>query len=467
MGVLYLGRPHGGIHNMNIKSTEKKENSTVELVIEVEAAEFEAALNKVYAKQRKNIALPGFRKGKAPRKMIEAMYGPQVFYEDAIEEAYPDAYAAALKEAGIEPVAYPQLEVQEVGKEGVTFKAVVTVAPEVKLKKYKGMTAPKSEVKVTDEDIEQELKPYINRAARLVTVERPAANGDTVVIDFKGLKDGVPFEGGTAENYSLELGSGAFVPGFEEQLVGAKAGDEKALDITFPEEYTPELAGAAVVFEVKVHEVKERQVPTVDDEFAKDVSEFETLADFKKDLGEKLAARRQEQADREFENALIEKLADGMEAEIPQDMIDYQTDRLVEEYAMRIQSQGIKFEDYLKMLNMSVDDVRAQAKEQAERRVRTDLALDAVIKAEGLEVSEEELDAEINRLAEENSMEAEAVRKVAPLDEIRKGMLNKKAVELIVSSAKVSKAGTRKSTKKAADKAEEPEKSEEAGEAKE
>ena len=233
------------------------------------------------------------------------------------------------------------------GKEGFTFKAVVTVRPEVKLGEYKGLTAEKAEVTVTDEDIDNELKPFINRATRLVTVEREAKKGDTVVIDFEGFKDGVPFEGGKAEGHSLELGSGSFVPGFEEQLVGAKAGDEKDLDITFPEDYHADLAGKAVVFKVKVHEVKEKQEPAVDDEFAKDVSEFDTLADFKKDLGEKLKERRETQAQRDFEAALMEQVMDNMECEVPEAMVEYQADQMVQDYAQRVTAQGIPFEQYL------------------------------------------------------------------------------------------------------------------------
>ena len=277
---------------MNVKSKENKENSAIELVIEVSAAEFDAAINKVYNKQKKNISIPGFRKGKAPRKIVESMYGAEVFYEDAVEEAYPAAYTEALKQEGIEPVAYPKLEIVEVGKDGFTFKALVTVKPEVKLGEYKGLTAPKAEVNITEEDIDGEMKSYVDRATRLVSVDRAAENGDTAVIDFEGFKDGVAFEGGKAENYSLELGSGSFVPGFEDQVVGMKAGEEKDINLTFPEDYTPDLAGAAVTFKVKLHEVKEHQKPVLDDEFAKDVSEFETLADLRKDLGEKLKERR-------------------------------------------------------------------------------------------------------------------------------------------------------------------------------
>ena len=324
---------------MNIKSNEKKENSTFELVIEVGAAEFQAAVDKVYNRQKSRINIPGFRKGKAPRKMVEKMYGAEIFFEDAISLAYPDAYEAALKETGIEPVAYPQLEVLEVSASGFTFKATITVKPEATIKDYKDLPVAKPEVKVSAADVKAELKPYIDRASRLVSVDRKAKKGDTAVIDFEGFRDGVPFQGGKGENFSLELGSGSFVPGFEDQVIGMKAGDEKDLDITFPENYTPELAGAQVVFKVKVHEVKEKQEPEVDDEFAKDVSEFDTLDEFKKDLGEKLKVRRQEQADRDFENAVIDALIEKLECDVPQAMIDYRADKMLEDYANRIQSQ--------------------------------------------------------------------------------------------------------------------------------
>ena len=448
---------------MNIKSNEKKENSTIELVIQVGADEFNAAIDKVYNKQKKNIALPGFRKGKAPRKMVEAMYGTEVFYEDAIEEAYPAAYTAALEETGIDPVAYPKLEIQEVGKDGFAFKATVTVKPEVKVKDYKGMTAPKADVKVTAADVKAELQTYIDRASRLVTVDRAAKKGDTVVIDFEGFKDGVAFDGGKAENYSLELGSGSFVPGFEDQLIGAKAGDEKDIDITFPEDYTADLAGAAVVFKVKVHEVKERQEPTVDDEFAKDVSEFETLADLKKDLSDKLKKTRQEQADKEFENALIQQVIDNMECDVPEAMIEYQADKMVEDYSMRIQAQGFKFEDYLNMMGTTLDQMRKQAKEGAGRSVRTNLALEAVAEAEGFEITDADVDAEIKKLADEYDMEEDQVRAAVPVEDLKHDLLNKKAIELIVSTAKAEKKA--KKTAKKADAAEETEKAEEVEEA--
>ena len=421
---------------MNIKSNEKKENSAIELVVEVSAAEFDAAINKVYNKQKKNIMVPGFRKGKVPRKMVEKMYGEQVFFEDAVEEAYPAAYDAALKEAGIVPVAYPKLEIVEVSKDGFTFKALVTVQPEASVKEYKGLVVAKPEVKVTAADVKAEMKPYIDRASRLVSVDRKAKKGDVAVIDFEGFKDGVAFEGGKGENYSLELGSGSFVPGFEEQVIGMKAGEEKDLDITFPENYTADLAGAAVVFKVKVNEVKERQEPALDDEFAKDVSEFDTLDEFKKDLKEKLKARRQQQAERDYEAAVIDALLENLVCDVPEAMVEYRADKMVEEQAMRMQQNGLNFQDYLKYMGLSMDDVRAQAKTAADRAVRTALALDAVAKAEGIEVTQEELDAEVKRLAEQFHVTEEEVREVSNESDMKQDLGSKKALELVKSSAK-------------------------------
>ena len=430
---------------MNVKSVEKQEKSTVELVIEVGKEEFEAAVEKVYKRQRGKITVPGFRKGKAPRKIIEGMYGSGVFYEDAINDVYPEAYAQAIEQEKLDAVAWPKVEIVDVGKEGLTFKAVVTVRPEVKLGEYKGLTAEKPEVTVTDEDIDNELKPYDNRASRMVTVEREAKNGDTVVIDFEGFLDGTPFDGGKGEGHSLELGSGSFIPGFEEQLVGAKAGDEKDLNVTFPEDYhASELAGKPVIFKVKVHEVKEKQLPEVDDEFAKDVSEFDTLADFKKDLGEKLKARRESQVQRDFEAALMEQVMDNMEVEIPDAMVDYEADQLVNDMAQRIQAQGIPFEQYLAMTGMNMDIMREQAKAAALERVRRDLALGAIVAAENITVSDEEVEEEYKRLAEQYHMELDQVKKAVEADGIRKEESYHKAEHVVYDSAKVGKAPAKK-----------------------
>ena len=442
---------------MNVKSVEKQEKSTVELVIEVGKEEFEAAVEKVYRKQRGSITVPGFRKGKAPRKIIEGMYGSGVFYEDAINEVYPEAYAQAIEQEKLDAVAWPKVEIVDVGKEGLTFKALVTVRPEVKLGEYKGLTAEKTVAEVTDEDLEGELKPYINRATRMVTVEREAQNGDTVVIDFEGFLDGKPFEGGKGEGHSLELGSGSFVPGFEEQLVGAKAGDEKDLDITFPEDYHADLAGKAVVFKVKVHEVKAKELPTVDDEFAKDVSEFETLEEFKKDLAAKLTERREHQAQHAFEESLLHQVMDNMEVEIPEAMVEYEADNLVNDMAQRIQAQGIPFEQYLAMMGMSVDMMREQAKAAAQERVRQDLALNAVVAAEGITVSDEELEAEYKRVAEQYHVSEEEAKKNLSEENVRKELAVGKARQLIIDSGKVGKAPAKKAAKKKAEEADEGE----------
>ena len=424
---------------MNVKSVEKQEKSTVELVIEIGKEEFEAAVEKVYKKQRGKISVPGFRKGKAPRKIIEGMYGSGVFYEDAINDLYPEAYAQAIEQEKLDAVAWPKVEIVDVGKEGLTFKALVTVRPEVKLGEYKGLTAEKAEVAISDEDVDNELKPFINRATRMVTVERAAETGDTVVIDFEGFLDGKPFDGGKAEGHSLELGSGSFVPGFEEQLVGAKAGDEKELNITFPEDYHAELAGKAVVFKV-------------DDEFAKDVSEFDTLADFKKDLGEKLKERRETQNQRDFEAALMEQVMDNMEVEIPDAMVEYEADNLVNDMAQRIQAQGIPFDQYLAMTGMTMDIMREQAKAAALERVRRELALGAIVAAENITISDEELEEEYKRLAEQYHMDVDKVKAAVTADSIRKEQSYHKAEHVVYDSAKVGKApAKKKSTKKKAE----------------
>ena len=437
---------------MNVNSVEKKEKSTVELTIQVEADAFEAAVQKAYEKERKNIGVPGFRKGKAPRKIIEGMYGSGVFYEDAINDLYPEAYAQAIEQEKLDAVAWPKVEIVDVGKEGLTFKALVTVRPEVKLGEYKGLTAEKAEVAISDEDVDNELKPFINRATRMVTVERAAETGDTVVIDFEGFLDGKPFDGGKAEGHSLELGSGSFVPGFEEQLVGAKAGDEKELNITFPEDYHAELAGKAVVFKVKVHEVKAKELPEVDDEFAKDVSEFDTLADFKKDLGEKLKERRETQNQRDFEAALMEQVMDNMEVEIPDAMVEYEADNLVNDMAQRIQAQGIPFDQYLAMTGMTMDIMREQAKAAALERVRRELALGAIVAAENITISDEELEEEYKRLAEQYHMDVDKVKAAVTADSIRKEQSYHKAEHVVYDSAKVGKApAKKKSTKKKAE----------------
>ena len=340
-------------------------------------------------------------------------------------------------------------QIVEVGKDGLTFKALVSVRPEVKLGTYKGLTASKDVAKVTDKDVDEELKPYIDRATRLVSVDRAAQNGDTVVIDFEGFDNGEAFDGGKGENYDLKLGAGMFVPGFEEQLVGAKAGEEKDLDITFPEDYHPGLAGKAVVFHVKVKEVKEPQAPVVDDEFAKDVSEFETMDAFRKSLAEKIADRRSKQADADFENQVLEQLIENMECEIPDGMVDVQLDRLMEDYAMRLQSQGISMEDYQKMMGVNGDIVRESARPSALRQVQMQLALTAVADAENIEVTDEEVQAEIDRLAKQYNIDAEQVKAAVPVEDLKKDLRLRKASDLVIAEAKVGKAKKKAAAKKA------------------
>ena len=437
---------------MSVKNVEKVEKSQVALTIEVGAAEFEAAIEKAYQKMRKKINVQGFRPGKAPRKMIEKMYGAEVFFEEAINNAFPEAYDAAIKEQELKVVGYPDVEmVGECTKEGFTFKAVVPVYPEVTLGEYKGLSAEKEEVKVGAADVNERLKGMQERNTRLVSVEREAQNGDTVVIDFEGFLDGVAFEGGKGENYSLELGSSSFVPGFEEQLVGLKAGDEKDLDITFPEEYTPELAGKAVVFKVKVHEVKGKEVPELDDEFAKDVSEFDTLKELKADLKKKITEERQKAADSAFEDKLMEMVAENLVVEIPDAMVEAQAHQFIDNFKMQLAQSGIPYEQYQQMTGNTEEKMLEEAKDPALRQVKVDLAIAAIIKAENIEISDEEVEAEYNKLAEMYGMEVEMVKKYLTDDQIKDQLCTQKAVSVVADNAVVVKA-EKKTTKKTAKK---------------
>lgn len=433
---------------MNVKNVEKLEKSMVALTIEASAEEFEAALNKAYLKERGRIMIPGFRKGKAPRKMIEAMYGAEVFYEGAINEAYPDLFAQAVEQEKLDTVAYPEVELLDVSKEGFSFKATVAVRPEVKLGKYKALTAPKETVKVTEKDIDGELRPYIQRATRMVDVDRKAKKGDTVNIDYEGFLGDKPFAGGKDEGHDLELGSGMFIPGFEDQLVGAKAGTDKDVVVTFPEDYgAKELAGKEATFKVKVNAVKEKVEPKLDDEFAKDVSEFETLSELRKDLGDKLKERREAQATREFEEALMEQVTENMTVEIPDAMIEEQARRMLEDYSQRITSQGISFEQYLAMTGMTVDMLKAQAHEGAIRVVKRELAMDAIVAAEKIEATEEDLNAEYIRLGEQYQMPASEIAKIIPAEDLKMDIVRRKAAEVVYTSGKAGKAAAKKASK--------------------
>jgi len=425
---------------MKVINCEKKEKSTVELTIQVEAEAFEAAVQAAYLKNRKSINVPGFRKGKAPRKIIEGMFGSGVFYEDAINDCYPAAYEAAVKEQGLDDVGYPETEIVEVGPQGLTFKALVPVRPEVKLGQYKGLTAPKASVAVTEEDVDNEMKPFILRATRLVSVEREAQMGDTAVIDFEGFDNGTAFEGGKGFNYELKLGSGSFVPGFEEQVVGMKAGEEKDLDITFPEDYHADLAGKAVVFHVKVNEVKESQEPVVDDEFAKDVSEFETLEAFRADLKAKLTERREAQVENMYQEAIRAQLIENMECEIPNGMVEVQLDNMMERYAANLQNQGISLEDYMSMMGMDVATLRATSRDNAVKELQTQLALEAVAKAENIEVTDEEIEAEFANLAEQYKLDVAMVKSAINPADLKKDLMMTRANDLVMANAVVGEA---------------------------
>ena len=421
---------------MTVKSCEKLEKSRVALTIEVGAEEFEAAVNKAYLKMRGKMNIPGFRPGKAPRKMIESMYGAEVFYEEAVNAVLPDAYESAVDEQKLEVVGYPQVEVESVGKEGAVFKCTVAVYPEVELGQYKGLEAVKAEVKVMAADVNARLKEMADRNSRLVAVERAVKKGDTANIDFEGFDNGVAFEGGKGDAFDLEIGSGSFVPGFEDQLIGMKAGEEKDIDITFPENYTPELAGKPVVFHVKVNEVKVKELPAIDDEFAKDVSEFDTLKELKADIKKKMIEERTTAAQRAFEDVLMTKVAEGVKADIPEEMIELQAQQLVDGFKQQLAAQGIPYDQYLKMTGMEEAKIIADAKEPASNQVKMDLAIRAIIKAEGLEVSDEEVETEMKNVADKYGMDLDTVKKYLRTEDVKEQVMREKVIKVVADSAK-------------------------------
>ena len=420
---------------MTVKSCEKLEKSRVALTIEASAEEFEAAVNKAYLKMRGKINVPGFRVGKAPRKIIEKMYGEEVFYEEAVNIILPDAYEDAVKEQKLDVVGYPEVELESCTKDGVVFKCTVAVYPEVKLGQYKGLEAPKAEVKVAAADVNARLKEMADRNSRLVSVERAVKKGDTADIDFEGFDNGVAFDGGKGENFDLEIGSGSFVPGFEEQLIGMKAGEEKDIDITFPENYAPELAGKPVVFHVKVNEVKVKEVPAIDDEFAKDVSEFDTLKELKADIKKKMTAERTEAAQRAFEDVLMAKVAEGVEAEIPHEMVELQAERMMEQFKQQLAAQGIPFDQYLQMTGTTEADFRKQADGPAAEQVKMDLAVEAIVKADGLEATDEDVENELKNVAEKYGMDLETVKKYLRPEDVKEQVIREKAVKVVADSA--------------------------------
>lgn len=424
---------------MALKSSNKVDTNTYEIEVTVDAQTFADACKSAYMKQRKSIQIPGFRKGKATQGMVEKVYGEGAFYEEALEIVYPNAVQSAIDEAELKVVGQPfDLDVPVMSKaEGVEMKMKVTTYPEVKLGEYKGLEAKMLDTEATDDDVAEELKNMQDRNSRLVTVEdRAAEMGDTAEIDFEGFVDGVAFEGGKGENYPLELGSGSFIPGFEEQVAGHKSEEEFDVNVTFPGEYAEELAGKDAVFKCKIHEIKSKELPELDDDFAKDVSEFDTLDELKADLKKQIADRKTASANTDFENQLLEQVCDNMEVEIPECMFDQKCDEMIQDYAYRLQMQGIDLNTYLGYLGQTQEQFKAQFMDGAKQQVKTQIALDAIVEAEKLEATEDEINAEIDKLAAQYDMEADKIKAAVPQDQIAKDVTTKKAVDLIVNSAK-------------------------------
>lgn len=424
---------------MALKSSNKIDTNTYELEVTVAPEEFADACKKAFNKQRKSIQLPGFRKGKVTQGMVEKFYGEGAFFEEALEIVYPTVVSAAIDEAGIRTVDSPyDLEVPVMSKEeGVEMKMKVTVYPEVKLGDYKGLKATMLPTEASDEDVDAELENMRDRNSRLITVEdRAAEMGDTAEIDFEGFVDGVAFEGGKGENYPLELGSGSFIPGFEEQVAGHKIDEEFDVNVTFPEDYAEELAGKDATFKCLIHEIKTKELPELDDEFAKDVSEFDTLDELKADLKKQMSEKKAEDAKVDFENQLIEQVTENMECEIPEVMFEKRTDEMVQDYSYRLQMQGIDLNMYLTYLGQDMDSFKASFREQAEKNVKASIALEAIVDAEKIEATEEEIDAEVAKLAEQYQMDADQIKAAVPADQLAADIKTRKAVDLIVEAAK-------------------------------
>ena len=426
---------------MSVK-VETLEKNMAKLVIEVPAEELEKALQAAYNKNKKHISIPGFRKGKVPRQMVEKMYGPGFFYEDAANMLIPVEYDKAAAESGLEIVSRPVIDIEQIEKgKAFIFTAEVAVKPEVTLGEYKGLEVAKTEVTVSEEEVAAELEKEREKNARTISVEdRAVENGDMIMLDFEGFVNGVAFDGGKGENYPLTIGSNAFIPGFEDQLVGAKLGEEVEVNVTFPEEYqAKELAGCPAVFKCKVNEIKVKELPELDDDFAQDVSKFDTLAEYKEDIQAKLAANKADAAKRAKEDAVIEKIIENAQMDIPEAMIDTQARQLVDEFAQRIQAQGLSFEQYLQFTGMNLDTALEQMKPNAVKRIQSRLVLEAVVKAENIEVSEEDVKAEIAKMAANYKMDAEKLAEIMSDEEkkqIQMDMAIEKAVELVTEAAK-------------------------------
>lgn len=427
---------------MTVKN-EQVEKNLVKLTFEVSAEDFNKAINDVYRKNVKKFNIPGFRKGKAPRAVIEKYYTEAVFYDDAVNAVLPEAYENAVKEAELDVVAKPEIDIEEIKKgEPVVFTALVTTKPEVTLGDYKGIEVEKIEHNVTDEDVQKDLEAAQKKNARLITVEdRPIENGDIAVIDFEGFVDGIAFDGGKGDDYELEIGSGTFIPGFEEQLVGAKTDDLVDVNVKFPEEYHAEnLKGKDAVFKVKVNEIKVRELPELNDDFASEISEFDTLEEYKADVRKKLEAAAENKVKAETEDAIVKKVIENAEFDIPEAMKEAEIDRLINDFAQRIQYQGVDLDMYLKYTNMTMEQLRAQFEQQAKDRLSSSLVLEAIMKKEGIETGPEELELELVDMAKKYNMELDKLKELlsdAETENIKRGLAVQKTVTMLVNNAVV------------------------------
>ena len=424
---------------MNLISCEKLEKSMVELQFSIDAETFKAAVNNAFKREGKKYAIPGFRKGKAPRHMIEKMYGSDIFHYDAVNDLFPEAYEAAVKEAKIDVVGRHDPEVVSMSEaDGVVLKVKVAVKPEVELGEYAGLTVTKEAKNVNEADVDAEVKRMQDRNGRLLTREGAAENGDTVDIDFEGFVDGKAFEGGKAEHYSLVLGSGSFIPGFEDQVVGHSAGEEFDVNVKFPEEYgAAELAGKDATFKIKLHEVKYKELPALDDDFAKDVSEYDTLDELKDSIRNNIKTNLDKQAEQKVENDLMDQVITNMKADIPDAMVDSRIDELVQDFEYRISQQGLKLADYLKYMGMNIEQFRAQFKEQADKQVKMRLAMEAIVAKEGITASDEEFEEEVKRIADAYKMEADKVKSIVDAAAVKADLAINKAIDFVKEKANV------------------------------
>ena len=425
---------------MNCKVEKTKNANEVKMEITIEAEKFENAIKKVYFKNAKYFNIPGFRKGKAPQNIVEKYYGKEIFYEDAFNEIAGEEYEKAIEESKLEVVGKPQIDIVKMEKgQDLVFTAVVATKPEVELGKYKGIEIEKIEYNVEESDIENNLKQMQEKNARVISVETPVESGNIAVIDFEGFVDGKAFEGGKGENYSLEIGSGSFIPGFEDQVIGMKIDEEKDINVKFPDEYfSKDLAGKDATFKVKVHEIKKKELPELDDEFAKDVSEFDTLKELKDSIKERLVKENEQKAKYEKEDAVMKVVTEGMKADIPAGMVEVEVDNMVKDMEQRMSYQGLKLEQYLKMLNKTEAEFRKDYEPQAIEAIKSRLALEAIIKAEKIEATEKDVKEKLEEMAKNYGKTAEELEKNDNIKEyIKQGIENEKAIEFLVENAKV------------------------------